>query len=61
VRQAADFGACGGVEHGQGAAAFGIAPLAVDEELGVGVGHGGVQSKKQAFNMERKGGVKTMV
>jgi len=35
--------------------------LAVDEELGVGVGHGGVQSKKQAFNMERKGGVKTMV
>ena len=39
VRQATDFGAGSGVEHGQGAAAFGIAPLAVDEELGVGVGH----------------------
>ena len=37
--QAADFGAGGGVEHGQGAAAFGIAPLAIDEELGVGVSH----------------------
>jgi hypothetical protein len=39
--QATDFLASGRVEHGQGAAAFGIAPLAIDEELGVGVGHEG--------------------
>ena len=41
VGQAADLGAGGGVEHGHGLAAFGVAPLAVDVELGVGVGGGG--------------------
>ena len=39
MRQTADFAAGGGVEHGQGAAAFGVAPVAIDEELGVGVVH----------------------
>jgi hypothetical protein len=40
MRQATNFGAGGGVEHGQGAAAFGVAPLTIDEKLGVGVSHG---------------------
>jgi hypothetical protein len=40
--QSADLDPGGWVENGQGAAAFGIAPLAVDEELGVGVSHVGV-------------------
>jgi hypothetical protein len=51
--QATDLGASGGVEHGQGAAAFGIAPLAVDEKLGVGVSHGGFQSKNRRQKMGR--------
>jgi hypothetical protein len=51
--QAADFGAGGGVEHGQRAATLGIAPLAVDEELGVGVGHVWVQSKTVVKKMGR--------
>ena len=40
MRDAADFLAGGRVEHGQRPAVGGVAPLAVDEELGVGVGHG---------------------
>jgi hypothetical protein len=37
---AADFLAGGGVENRQAFAVGGVLPLAVDEELGVGVGHG---------------------
>ena len=42
-----DLGAVGRVEHGHGAATFGIAPLAVDEKLGVGISHDKVLADKQ--------------
>src|SRR5690606_16474229 len=40
VRDAADLLAGGRIEDGERAAVGGILPLAIDEELGVGVGHG---------------------
>jgi hypothetical protein len=49
VGDAANFFAGGGVEHGQRFACGGIAPLAIDEKLGVGVCHGGFLVKSGDF------------
>jgi hypothetical protein len=48
VGDAADLQTGGGIEHRQGFAVSGVAPLAVDQQLGIGIGlrvhsgHGGI-------------------
>ena len=49
VGDTANFFAGGGVEHGQRFASGGVAPLAIDEELGMGVCHGGFLVKSGDF------------